>query len=279
MDYEEAINKQYGMSDLGTKILNALKDEGIDTKKQIQENLASIEDLHIRGRSATMELIQEAGLNENTNVLDVGCGIGGPARAIVTEFGCNVTGLDLCKEFCDAAEMINNLLGLDKKIEIRQGNALDMPFDDESFDFVMVQHVLMNIKNKDELLSQIHRVLHPQGRLALYEICAGLVNSIYFPVMWANDLSISFLVTPNEFRQLIKNNGFKELSWKDNTAKVLEGYQTRKSKQSSNRPQKPQPINYNLVFKNLKEKGRNTIRNFEEGRIIVIQGLFEHIEN
>lgn len=279
MDYEEAISKQYGMADLGTKILSALRDEGIDTKRKIQESLASIEDLHIRGRSATMELIQEAGLNESMKVLDVGCGIGGPTRAIVTEFGCNVTGLDLCKEFCDAAEMINIQLELDKKIKIRQGNALDMPFDDESFDFVMVQHVLMNIKNKNDLLSQIHRVLCPQGRLALYEICAGLNTPIIYPVMWANDPSINFLINPNEFRQLIKDNGFIELSWKDGTAKVLEGFQIRKSKQSSTRPSKTQPINYGLIFKNLKEKARNLIRNYEEGRIVVIQGLFEHIEN
>ncbi|KKN44915.1 hypothetical protein LCGC14_0688330 [marine sediment metagenome] len=279
MDYEEAINKQYGTSDLGTKILNTLRDEGIDTKIQIQESLASIEDLHIRGRSATMELTQGAGLNEGMKVLDVGCGIGGPARAIVTEYGCNVTGLDLCKEFCDAAETINNQLGLGKKIEIRQGNALDMPFDDESFDFVIVQHVLSNIKNKNDLLSQVHRVLRPQGRFALYEICAGLITPIHYPVMWANDPSINFLINPDEFRQLIKDNGFKELSWNDGTAKVLEGFQIRKSKQSSTRPSKTQPINYGLIFKNLKEKAQNLIRNYEEGRIVVIQGLFERIED
>ena len=279
MDYEEAINKQYGMADLGTKILNALRDEGIDTKKLIQENLASIEDLHIRGRSATMELTQGAGLNDSMKVLDVGCGIGGPARAIVTKYGCNVTGLDLCKEFCDAAEIINNQLGLGKKIEIRQGNALDMPFDDVSFDFVMVQHVLMNIKNKNDLFSQIHRVLCPQGRLALYEICAGLNIPIHYPVMWANDTSINFLINPNEFRKLIKDNGFKELSWKDGTAKVLEGFQIRKSKQSTTSPSQTKPINYGLIFKNLKEKAQNLIRNYEEGRIVVIQGLFERIED
>ncbi|KKM60456.1 hypothetical protein LCGC14_1541610, partial [marine sediment metagenome] len=99
------------------------------------------------------------------------------------------------------------------------------------------------------------------------------------PVMWANDPSINFLINPNEFRQLIKDDGFKELSWKDGTTKVLEGFQIRKSKQSTTRSSQTKPINYGLIFKNLKEKGQNTIRNFEEGRIVVIQGLFERIED
>jgi len=272
MDYIEAINNQYGQINLGSKILAALQGEGKDSLENIQESLGRIEELHIRGRKATVELVHKAGLDKNMKVLDVGSGIGGPARTLAFEFGAHVTGLDLCQEYCQAANVINQRLGLSDKIEIYQGNALEMPFDDDSFDFVMIQHVLMNIENKERLFSQVHRVLRPKGLIAIYTICAGDVAEIYFPVVWANDSSINFLLTPKELLQLIKDSGFKVLSWKDDTSKIIEGFQRRKPKKPSNTPRY---VNFELVIPNIAEKSRNIIRNFKEGRIVVFQGIFE----
>ena len=272
MDYIEAINNQYGQINLGSKILAALQGEGKDSLENIQESLGRIEELHIRGRKATVELVHKAGLDKNMKVLDVGSGIGGPARTLAFEFGTHVTGLDLCQEYCQAAKSINQRLDLSDKIEIHQGNALEMPFDDNSFDFVMIQHVLMNIENKERLFSQVHRVLRPKGLMAIYTICAGDVTEIYFPVVWANDSSINFLLTPKELLQLIKDSGFKVLSWKDDTSKIIEGFQRRKPKKPSNTPRY---VNFELVIPNIAEKSRNIIRNFKEGRIVVFQGIFE----
>ncbi|HDZ16957.1 MAG TPA: class I SAM-dependent methyltransferase [archaeon] len=272
MDYNEAINNQYGQINLGSKILAALQGEGKDWIKDIQESLRRIEELHSRGRKATVELAHKAGLGKNMRVLDVGSGIGGPARTLAFEFGTHVTGLDLCQEYCQAAKSINQRLDLSDKIEIHQGNALEMPFDDNSFDFVMIQHVLMNIENKERLFSQVHRVLRPKGLMAIYTICAGDVTEIYFPVVWANDSSINFLLTPQELLQLIKDSGFKVLSWKDDTSKIIEGFQRRKPKKPSNTPRY---VNFELVIPNIAEKSRNIIRNFKEGRIVVFQGIFE----
>jgi SAM-dependent methyltransferase len=272
MEYEKAINDQYGQSNLGSKILAVLQSKGIDTTKLIQEALAPIEELHLRGRTATMELAQEVGLNENMKVLDVGCGIGGSTRVFVSNFGCNVTGIDLCEEFCRAAVLINNRLGYTDNIEIRQGNALDMPFDNSSFDIIFIQHVLMNIENKERLISEIYRLLRPLGRLALHTILAGSVNPIHFPVFWANNPSISFLILPDDLRQIIGENGFRELSWKDITKKVIEGIEERRSKDRSN---KPIPINIGLIHTDFGKKRKNITRNLREGRMVVIQGVFE----
>ncbi len=272
MDYIEAINNQYGQINLGSKILAALQGEGKDSIESIQEALERIEELHSRGRKATMELAQKAGLKENMRVLDVGSGIGGPARTLALEFGSHVTGIDLCQEYCQAAKIINQRLDLIEKIEIQQGNALKMPFDDGSFDFVMIQHVLMNIENKKCLFSQIRRVLRPKGLMAIYTICAGAISPIYFPVVWANDSTLSFLLTPQELFQLIIKSDFKEIFWEDDTSKIIEGFQRKKLKKSSTIPR---PINFELVIPNIAEKRRNIIRNFTEGRIVVIQGVFE----
>ncbi len=272
MDFIEAINNQYGQTNLGSKILTALQSEGKYSIESIQESLKRIEELHSRGRKATIELAQKAGLNENMKVLDVGSGIGGPARTLATEFGSHITGIDLCKEYCQAANVINQRLDLSKKIEIQQGNALEMPFDDGSFDFVMIQHVLMNIEDKKRLFLQIHRVLRPKGTLGIYTICSGKKSPIFFPVVWANDSNLSFLLSSQKLLQLIKSNDFKELSWNDDTSKIIEGFQRKRSKTPS---KIPRSINFELVIPNISEKGRNIIRNFKEGRIVVIQGIFE----
>jgi len=273
MNYEEAINAQYGHSDLGKKILAILESEGLDTARLIQDVLAPIEELHLRGRTATMELAKEVNLDENLRVLDVGCGIGGPARTLASEFGCHITGLDLSKEYCRAAEIINNKVGLNNYIDIQQGNALDLPFDNEKFDVVFLQHVLMNIENKERLFSQLNRVLCPKGRLALYTICAGSITPTLFPVIWANNHDISFLLKASELRQLISNSGFRELSWKDDTKKIVEGIQHAKSKPRS---KNLHVINFNLIVADLSTKWRNIVRNLKEGRVVVIQGIFEN---
>ena len=272
MDYKEAINAQYGQSDLGNKILAILQREGIDIAEGIKDALAPIEELHLRGRSATMELAKEVGLNESMRILDIGCGIGGSARTLFSNFRCNVTGIDLCEEFCRAADLINERLGYSSNIEIQQGDALNVPFDNSSFDTIFIQHVLMNIENKERLISEIFRLLRPKGRLALNTICAGSVNPIHFPVIWANNPSISFLRSPNELRQVLVTSGFKELLWRDDTKKVLEEIQTMRSKPPSN---KPRPISLALIINDTSKKWKNIVRNLEEGRIVVIQGIFE----
>lgn len=274
MEYEEAINDQYGQSNLGTKILSILESKGIKKQKLIEEALAPIEELHLRGRSSTIELAQEVGLTEKMNVFDIGCGIGGSARTLVSKFGCNVTGIDICDDFCRAADLINGRLGYTDNIEIRHGNALDMPFNNSSFDAIFIQHVLMNIKNKERLISEIFRLLRPKGRLALNTICKGSVNPVHFPVIWANNPSISYLLPQNDLRQLFGDCGFKEILWRDDTKRVLEEIQTMRSKPHYN---KPRPISLDLIIPDARRKWKNIVRNLKEGRIKVIQGIFERV--
>ena len=274
MENEKAINDQYGKANLGAQILATLQSKGINTTKLIQEALAPIEELHLRGRTATLELAQEVGLNENMKVLDVGCGIGGSIMTLVSNFGCKVIGIDLCEEFCHAADLINKRLGYTDNIEIRQEDALNMSFNDHSFDIVFIQHVSMNIKNKKRLISEIYRLLSPKGRLALNTICAGSVNPIHFPVFWANNPSISFLSLPDDLRQIIGDNGFREISWTDNTTKIIEGIENSRSQDRST---KPRPISADLILTDPRRKWKNGVRNLKEGRMVVIQAVFERV--
>ena len=125
---------------------------------------------------------------------------------------------DLTEEYCRAGEVLTACTGLGDHLDIRHGNALEMPYRDASFDVAWAQHSSMNIADKERLYVEIHRALSPGGRLALYEIMAGPTSPIRFPVPSARDPSISDLRAPETIRSLIATTGFKVLAWVDETA-------------------------------------------------------------
>jgi SAM-dependent methyltransferase len=271
--YETSVNRQYGQPGLGEALLTALQRAGKDVEALTADDLAPFEEIHIRGREATRVLAQQAQLGAGENVLDVGSGIGGPARTLAAEFGCRVTGLDLTENFCRAAEMLTARLGLSDRVQFRQGSALEMPFEAASFDVVWMQHITMNIPDKDRLFREIHRVLRPAGRLALYEILAGPVSPPHFPVPWANDPSLSFLVTPAAFHAALLSAGFRESAWIDATGRCLQWHRARLAARP---PGTPSPLGIELILgADYPEKSRNVLRNLEEDRIAVIQAIWE----
>jgi SAM-dependent methyltransferase len=201
----EVIQTHYGRPDVGSVILAALEKAGKDLDHLTPEDLAPVDEFHIRGRAATLELARAAGLDENKRVLDVGSGLGGTSRCLAREFGCRVTGIDLTEEYCRAAAMLSAKVGLADLVDYRQGDATNLPFDDASFDVVWTEHVAMNIPGKHRLYQEMHRVLKPGGTLAIYDILAGPSGAVLFPVPWARTPDTSFLVQPNELRKLLED--------------------------------------------------------------------------
>src|SRR5262245_13092077 len=203
-----AITEHYGRADLGAVILAALDAAGKDIDHLEPDDLAPIDELHSRGREATTDLARLLALKGDETVLDVGCGIGGPSRYLAKTYGCRVTGLDLTPEFCRVAAMLAERTGLAGKVGYRQGDALAMPFADESFDVVWSQSVAMNIADRDRLYNEIRRVLKPDGRYAFSDVVDGGGGPPYFPVPWARDSSISFLLTAQATRANLEAAGF-----------------------------------------------------------------------
>ena len=263
--YSEAINRHYGEADVSSRILTALQDAGKDINALTRDDL-TFDQFHTGGRAATGQLAQLAGLRQGMHVLDVGSGVGGPARTLAAEFGCRVTGLDLTEEFCKAADMLTARLGLDKEVAFRHGSALEMPFEDNSFDAVWTQNTLMNIEDKERLFNEVHRVLKPGGLFALQSLMEGPTPGVIFPTMWADDPSLNFLVTPEAFRELLLSSGFLELAWQDITP--------RSPAPAAAPTSEPPPLDFSVIgVSNYPEKSCNSGRNHQEGRVVAIQAV------
>jgi ubiquinone/menaquinone biosynthesis C-methylase UbiE len=267
-----SVGEHYGRGGVLARILDALRAAGRDPGALTAGDLAPIDQLHARGREATLELARFAAISSGMRVLDVGGGLGGPARTLAGEFGCAVEVLDVTEEFCRAGEALTAASGLGGRVTFRHASALEMPYPDAGFDVAWTQHSSMNILHKERLYEEIQRVLRPGGLLALHEIMAGAVSPIHFPVMWARDPSLSHLRTPAKTRALLEERGFEELAWIDETAQALHWYQRRLAAM----PAEPPPLGPHILFgDDFGEMLHNQVLNLSEDRISVVQALFE----
>ena len=212
-----AVVDHYTLGDLTDKIAAALRLAGKDLAHLETADLAAIDEFHIRGRSATLELAESMELTAGCHVLDIGSGLGGPARTLAEVHGCRVTGIDLSAEFCGTARQLSRWGGLSDKIGFVEGDATSLPFEAASFDAAMTIHVAMNIAAKGAMYSGARRVLKPGRIFAAYDILQGEGGEIAYPVPWARDPSISHLATPSEMRKLLESAGFRIEAEHDST--------------------------------------------------------------
>ena len=273
-NFESTLNTHYGRKGLGERIIAALRETGKDPDTITADDLAPVAEFHIGGQAATLELAQLAGMGAGMRVLDIGSGLGGPARTLAQHYGCKVTGLDLTEEFCRVATMLTEMCGMQKQVSFRHGNALDMPFDDNSFDLVWTQQAGMNIEDKLRLYQEVNRVLAIGGRLVFQEVLCGPETPLRLPVPWASEAGLSFLLPPDTIRDLLAKAGFREMIWHDVTAQYKDEY--RKLAAQTADPAGPQPLGVHLILgPEAGEMRRNVVRNLEEQRIVLVQGVLK----
>ena len=269
----QAVAEHYKKRALDDVILAALKAAGKDIEHLTPDDLAPVDEFHSGGRNTTVRLAQLAQINGSERVLDVGCGIGGPSRFLASKFGCQVTGLDFTAEFVALAAMLAQRTRLADKVTYRQGDALDLPFADASFDIVWSQNAAMNIADRDRLYGEMRRVLVPGGRLALQEIAAGPGGDPFYPAPWADDKSISFLSTPHATRAALERIGFRVIAWQDTTQEALEQQMARtKALETASLP----PLGLHiLIGEAFPTVTKNMLRNLQEQRLKLFNAVLQ----
>ncbi len=265
------IHRYYSPNDLYNRIIEGLDKIGKDLSRLTLEDLHPVDEFHIRGTVATNELITLSGFTADMHILDVGCGVGGSTRRLSHQLGCCVTGVDLSDEYIDAAQRLTQLFEMQERVKFHACSALDLPYADNSFDGVWSIQMGMNVEDKLSWLREMHRVVKPGGRAVLYEVCANKNMPVYFPVPWAQDSSISFLVTPDNFRKLIEKAGFAIDIWHDKTDLAQKAFAHMQAPVGE--PELPELGVHLLVGNDILTKAYNLSRNLNEERVSLIEAV------
>lgn len=209
----QTVEGHYTSDGIAQRILDALAKAGIN--EVTPQTLGPADQLHAGGIEATRNLARMAQMKPGDRVLDMGSGLGGPARVFASEFGCDVTGIDLTPEFVHSAAILTERCGLQDRLRFDVGSATDLPYDDASFDVVVTEHAVMNIEDRAGFYAEAFRVCRPGGVFAFFDALRGDGPEPQYPLPWAETPSISFLHTAGETRDLITAAGFVEQEWVD----------------------------------------------------------------
>ena len=272
-DRSAEIERHYGRGGLLDRILAALQEAGKDIKHLTIDDLAPIDEFHSRRRLATEELARMLAPKPGETLLDVGSGLGGPARYLAKVCGCRVTGVDLTAEFVATANELARRAGLSDQVEFRQGSALDLPLADGSVDLAWSQNVAMNIADRPRYYAQMRRVLKPGGRLAIQDVAQGPAGAPHYPVMWADTPATSFLRTPEETRALLEAAGFKVITWQDNTDAAIAEAKAERARAASSPGERPILGIHVVVGPSFWDKARNGQRSMLENCIRLINAV------
>ena len=268
-DELDGVRDHYRATGLTERLRAVLAALGPEDQLLTPQQLGTLDQFHTRGLAATAELAQLADIIAGMSVLDVGSGVGGPARFLAATYDCRVTGVDLSEPFVDAARYLTERTGQGERLSFQTANALELPFDDGCFDIVLLQHVAMNIFDRGRLYREIRRVLKSGGRFATFDVVLGGGQPDY-PLPWARTPATSFLMTIDATREAIEPAGFRMLAWQDDT-------ETAKAWFAQLRASGPPPSpNLGVVMgPDFAELAANLGRNLMQGRLGILTAVFE----
>jgi SAM-dependent methyltransferase len=269
IDVLDGVRDHYRATGLTERLKTALAALGPEDQQLTPQQLAALDQFHTRGLAATAELGKLAGVTAGMSVLDVGSGVGGPARFLAATCGCQVTGVDLSERFVDAARYLTERTGQSGQVSFETASALELPFDAGRFDVVLLQHVAMNIADRTQLYREIRRVLKSGGMFAIFDVVLN-DGEPHYPVPWARTPATSFLLTAAATRAAIEPAGFRTLAWHDDTEAAKAWIAQLRA---SGPP--PSPNLGVLMGPDFAELAANLGRNLMEGRIGILTAVFE----
>lgn len=254
MDIERTIARDYGRSGLERAILDALAAMGKDPDRLAADDLMGVDELHVGGRRATLAFTARLGLRPDMAVLDLGSGLGGPARCVAQTHGCRVTGIDLTPEFAQAAAALTRRIGLEDGVGFLCGHALNLPFGDGRFDAAYMISVGTNIADKAALFAGVRRILKPGGIFGVYDVMRINPGDLSFPLPWASGPATSFMVSPAGYRRAFEAAGFAVIHERDRRQEGLQYFRELRSRAMANGIP---PLGLHLVMKDFAAKSIN----------------------
>lgn len=264
MAESDTISDHWGKGDVYARVVEAMEVAGIDPATATVEDLAPVDHFHARGFPATVELADELEIEADDLILDIGSGLGGPARYLAKRFGCRVEGLDITEPFVDAANRLTALLGMEDRVATRTGDGQALPFEDARFDGAYTQHVTMNVADRDRFFAEAFRVLNTGAFFALTEHGLGPAGDPHYPLPWSEDGTGAYLMAPDQTVAHLRHAGFDRIEVEDTGDKYLAGY--RRAIELADAGELPAFGSHILMGDTARAKTRNAARNIEEGR-------------
>jgi SAM-dependent methyltransferase len=271
-DQQRAVAAHYASDGLLDRIIGALAEVGCDPDNLEPARLTAVDQLHSRGAEGTAAQIAAFGLPAGALVLDIGAGLGGPARTLAST-DCRVVALDLTEDLMRAGAGLTARCGMTGQVIHLVGDGCRLPLCDGAFDAVWTQYALMNVPDKTALFAEAFRALRPGGRMCIGEPCLGSGAPLDFPVPWGTGPALTHLLAPAALRQRIERVGFHVVGWSDETAATVDWGRRIAARP---RPANPSPLGPQLVFgSDMALKAKNLGRAMADGRLIEIRCIAE----
>jgi SAM-dependent methyltransferase len=271
-DIESGVSKHYASYDVLSRIRAGLSELGHDPDRISPEVLKPVDEFHIGGAEATAALLEKLSIRPGMEVLDIGSGIGGPARMIAARYGCRVTGIDLTPHFVETARALSAMCGMEGRVRFEVGSAVALPLPDASFDLALLLHVGMNVPDKAALFREARRVLRQDGTFAVYEVMRTGDGDLTFPVPWAETPDLSALEPPQTYRAAAEAAGFRLKEEENRRDVALDFFARIQAQAAAGAP--PALGLHNLMGPTVKEKVANMIAGIRAGTIAPIQMIF-----
>jgi sarcosine/dimethylglycine N-methyltransferase len=243
-------------------VLDALRASGRDAERIEIDDLAGIDEFHALGRPATMALAELAGVGAGVEVIDVGAGLGGPARFMAARLGARVTAVEPTARFRDACAELNRRTGLAETIQTVEGTATRLPVADGSMEVAWMQAVAVSVADKRAMANELRRVLRPGGRLAFFDSFARGRDDLHYPLPWADGPEASFVVSADELRSVFEAAGFELVVWNEQEGALAEIGQRNFTPTVD-----PARVGLDRLMPDFEQRMGNVGRNIVEGRL------------